>query len=320
MASKVSVHTHPLPALATIGWGVPSSGEGALYATVCSAAALEEFCSMLMLARFGAADALLGIVGSIHRDKYINDRHVRTCHRPSDQKSSGTCYAHAAAAVIHMALIRITSRMGGYPSIRKIRKRILKSFPETPDGQPTRRVLEKACEWYPPLQFCQVNEDGARQAILRRRPLLAGFHFSDKGWEAFDQHFTTSQTRNTALRIPQMAEYRSSPANGGHAVVLTKCDPHSLTFLNSWGDSWGNNGSFSIEDHTVLELDHKSMCFFDIYWLETDLKDVEKEAFDIKVNQMLKNKADTYPSLLQLGARCPCCRRTSPVADFTGSI
>lgn len=111
LASKVSIHSHPIPVLATIGWKIPSSGVGALYATVCSAAALDEFCFMLVSARFGTMDRLLGIIGNAHLDKYINDRHVRTRRRPSDQGHSLTCYAHAAAVVIHMALIRISGRI-----------------------------------------------------------------------------------------------------------------------------------------------------------------------------------------------------------------
>jgi hypothetical protein len=153
LTSKVSIHSHPIPVLATIGWKIPSSGVSALYATVCSAAALDEFCSMLASARFGTTDRLLGIIGSVHLDKYINDRHVRTRRRPSDQGHSPTCYAHAAAAVIHMALIRISGRIGGYPSMRKIRRRILASFKENPGVRCIETVLKDATQWYPPLQF-----------------------------------------------------------------------------------------------------------------------------------------------------------------------
>jgi hypothetical protein len=77
-----------------------------------------------------------------------------------------------------------------------------------------------------------------------------------------------------------MASHRSLPDDGGHAVVLFKCHPHSLTLLNSWGEEWGNKGSFSIEDHTVLELDDASeatsVCFYDVYLLEEDLTAIEQ--------------------------------------------
>ncbi|VUC21636.1 unnamed protein product [Clonostachys rosea] len=322
MASKVSIHTHPIPVLATIGWGIPSSGTGALYATVCSAAVLDEFCSILISARFGTADALLRIIGSIHLDKYIDDRHVRTRRRPSDQKYSPTCYAHAAAAVIHMALIRIVGRIGGYPSIRKIRRRILASFREQPGGHYIETVLEAAIEWYPPLQFRKVNEDDARQAVLHRRPVLATFFLSEDGWTVFGEHFDNAENRKRTLTSASMAEYRSAPASGGHAVVLTRCEPNSLTFLNSWGKEWGDEGSFGIEDHKVLELDAEGaqMSFYDVFWVEDDLSDAEKEAFDAKVNKRLREEAMNHPGLLELEARCPNCHQNSLIVDFKGSI
>jgi hypothetical protein len=78
-----------------------------------------------------------------------------------------------------------------------------------------------------------------------------------------------------------MASHRLLLDDGGHAVVLISCDPQLLTFLNLWGKKWGNKGSFSVEDHTVLELEGASeatsVCFYDVFFLEKDLSDVEFE-------------------------------------------
>jgi hypothetical protein len=76
MASKVDCATHPIPVLASMGWQVPSSGECRLYSTVSSAAMLEEFCSILLSARFGSADTLLDIVGRVRLDSYISHENV----------------------------------------------------------------------------------------------------------------------------------------------------------------------------------------------------------------------------------------------------
>jgi hypothetical protein len=62
MASTVSVDKHPIPVLTSMGWEIPSPGECALFTIVSSAALLDEFCSMLLSARFGSADVLLDIV------------------------------------------------------------------------------------------------------------------------------------------------------------------------------------------------------------------------------------------------------------------
>lgn len=90
MADRVAAATHPMPVLASIGWQIPSSGEGALYTTVHSASALDEFCSVLLSARFGSTDALPDVMGRVRLDTYIDDAHVHIRQNPSDQGDSGT--------------------------------------------------------------------------------------------------------------------------------------------------------------------------------------------------------------------------------------
>ncbi|KAK4236843.1 hypothetical protein C8A03DRAFT_35227 [Achaetomium macrosporum] len=328
MAARVAGVTHPIPVLTSVGWEVPSAGEVALHATVSSSAALDEFCSLLLSARFGSADALLDVIGRISHDSYINDEHILRCKDPSDQGQSATCYAHATAAVVHMALLRIVGREDGYPSIEEVRKRIEDEFPSKPGGRSTVEVLTAATTWYPPLRFRMVDEDGARQAVLRRRPVLTTFHLSKSGWDVFAEHFrersSPPEEPLPALRRAQMAAHRSLPSDGGHAVVLTTCNPDSLTFLNSWGNKWGNKGSFSVEDHTVLELDGTSgkypVNFYDVYWLESELTVTERQAYNAKVDEELRCRAAQYPSILELEARCPHCHDNAPLANFRGSI
>lgn len=327
LASKVSALEHPIPVLASIGWEVPSSGECVLYITVCSSDALEEFCSLLLSARFGSADALLDIIGKVDLDRYIHDEHVRTCNDPSDQKKSSTCYAHATAAVLHMALLRIHAREGGYPKIEEIRSKILQHFPPKPDGESVLKVLENAMGWYRPLRFRLVNETKARQAVLRRRLVIATFWMAKSGWDTFSTHFGDTATRDSILTRAHMASHRwsSDPdGSGGHAVVLSSCDPHSLTFLNSWGREWGNNGSFSIENPAVLELssvgEWARMCFFEVFWYEEDLTAGELRAYQEEVDKTLRARADKYPSLLELEVQCPRCKGNASIADYIGSI
>ena len=128
-----------------------------------------------------------------------------------------------------MALIRIIGREAGYQTIDEIPERIVKELPPRHGrGRVIKEVLEKAIPWYHPLCFRKTDEGGARQAVLRRRPLLTTFHLSHKGWKVFYGY-------NSMLKRVDMKECRSQRADGGHAVVLYKCDRDSLTFLNSWG-------------------------------------------------------------------------------------
>lgn len=117
-----------------------------------------------------------------------------------------------------------------------------------------------------------------------------------------------------------MKPYRSQESEGGHAVVLVGCSPSSLTFLNSWGGSWGDNGSFSIGKRMALELDGAAMEFYDVYWLETDLTTVERQACEDTVDERLRHRAKEHPSIFELEYRCPACQKNSPLAKFRGSI
>jgi hypothetical protein len=243
---------------------------------------------------------------------------------PSDQ-DSGTCYAHATAAVIHMALARIVGREGGYPTIKEIRTRILERFPPISEkGQPTGQVLAEATLWYRPLRFREVDEEGARQAVLRRRPVLTTFQLSDSGWDKFDAYFKTKDTAKSVLTRRHMASNRSGQGYDGHAVVLIRCAPRCLTFLNSWGHNWGDNGSFSVEDHTVLQRDSQAssspVYFYDVYWLESDLTETEQQAYSAKVDSALRARAGQNAGVLELEARCPRCHADPPIANFRGSI
>ncbi|KAH7489409.1 hypothetical protein FOMA001_g3692 [Fusarium oxysporum f. sp. matthiolae] len=321
MSKRIPGSTHPVPVLASVGWAIPSAGEIALFCTVCTVTALEEFCSMLLSARFGSADALLDIVGKIRFDDYINNEHLTIRSRPTNQGQRGICYAHAVASVIHMALLRIVSRDGGIPSFNEIRHKILSKYPEIKGGQPTIQVLADACHWYRPLRFQKVDEEGARQAVLRRRPVLARFGLSKDGWDEFCKQLDgNSAMHNAVLTEAQMAPHFDKKYDGGHAVVLVSCSPNSLTFLNSWGGSWGDNGTFSIENPAVLGHKDVSLSFYDVYWLERDLTDAEQQAFDSQVDEELRHRAEQYESIFELEYRCPRCRDTSPLAEFRGSV
>jgi hypothetical protein len=175
MASKVSGVTHPIPVLASAGWDVPVSGECALYAVVSCTTALNDFCSILASGHFGSTDNILDAIGRVAVDAYVNDQHIRIFNDPSDQNKSLTCYAHATAAAINMALARIVGRKEGYPTITDIREKILGAFPAANGVRDLDGMLKTVLQWYRPLQCRKVDETGARQAVLRRRPVLSSF-------------------------------------------------------------------------------------------------------------------------------------------------
>jgi hypothetical protein len=84
--------------------------------------------------------ALGAIIGGLTRDKgaAIEEDCAMDCsdalQLAHNQGESNTWYAHATAAVLHIALLRIVGRQEDCPSIEKIRIRILQNFPPRPGG------------------------------------------------------------------------------------------------------------------------------------------------------------------------------------------
>ena len=102
----------------------------------------------------------------------------------------------------------------------------------------------------------------------------------------------------------------------GHAVVLTGCDSDCLTFMNSWGHEFADGGFFRVEDQNVL---HQT-TFYDIYWIEADLTQSEKDVYERKGIERSRELLHTYHSLEELTHECPKCSRTSNIGEFYGHV
>ena len=103
---------------------------------------------------------------------------------------------------------------------------------------------------------------------------------------------------------------------GGHAVVLTRCDSNCLTFMNSWGTDFADEGFFRVEDSSVL----RDMLFYDVYWEMEDLTPKEKLAFEMEGTRRGKELLQTFPSLQDLPYKCPECKRISKVVEYYGNM
>ena len=103
---------------------------------------------------------------------------------------------------------------------------------------------------------------------------------------------------------------------GGHAVVLMRCSPIGLTFMNSWGKEFANGGFFNVQKEEVLH----NMKFYDVYWLESDLTPNEKRAYGREYSKKCREIAQKYPSILNLHFNCPKCHVMSLMKEFIGHI
>ena len=95
-------------------------------------------------------------------------------------------------------------------------------------------------------------------------------------------------------------------------MVLTRCDSNCLTFMNSWGTDFADEGFFRVENSSVL----RDMFFYDVYWEKKDLTLMERVFFKMEGTRRGRELLQTFPSLQDLPYQCPKCKRISKVVEY----
>ncbi|CAF0972664.1 unnamed protein product [Adineta steineri] len=284
------------------GWELPADGHSRIFIQANHPDVIKEF-SNLMNDISEHNDVLLNLVGRASLDMYINA--ANSSFNVTEQ-SGGTCYAHAVATVCHLAMRRIEGRENGVPDFDIILQQLIHAYGT--EGANTENVLNV---WAPRhrLHYKKVDELGARQAINRRRPVVATFQLDDQQWTAFSMFY---KNHPQGVLESQNLGARSGSKLSGHAVVLMKCDPTSLTFINSWGTGFADKGFFRVRNQAVLNLQ-----FYDVYWTLNDLTASEIQAFEMKSSEKVRNLIENLPpGIKNLPYECPNCHQYSVVHTY----
>ena len=169
MSSTMQNVVSPVTHLVDAGWELPSSGECRLFVQANSLDVVDELCEAVVARLTHPCNALVDVLQMVPYNEYINQ--TKDGFKAKKQKKDeGTCYAIAVAAVFRLAMQRIFGREGDYPQFTTIRNRLIREFGK--DGADTRSVIAKVAPEYR-LHFKEVDEDGARQALNHRRPVVA---------------------------------------------------------------------------------------------------------------------------------------------------
>ena len=260
-------------------------------------------------------DALSNMLASVDLDVYINQE-VKN-YKAKRKQEGETCYAEAAATVLHLSMTRIRGREGGCPDFYTLRDEIVEEFKNennSDDGVPTIRVLEKMCPRYR-LQCKGVGLEGAMQAVTSSRPVVATFRLTEEEWDSFENFY---ESNPKGILTKEEIDITARPPKTyviGHAVVLTSFDSKCLRLLNSGGEKWGDMGFFRVQNANVLGLK-----FIDVYWKEDDLKEEEIIYFKKHGSTVAKKLTELLPSLKRAEYKCPKCSKRSPVMEFTGTL
>ena len=189
-----------------------------------------------------------------------------------DAQNQGVAFA--CATVLHMAMKQIRGRDGGQPGFEKLKDEIISEFGRKPTS--IRVVLEKYCLKYR-LRYREATIQEAKKAISEKRPVIACFKLPSKKMLALKKYRGKCDGNSTGILTKKNLDIPTRPSDPvyGHAVVLTSYNSKSLTFMNSWGAKWADDGFFSVENTEVFER----MKFYDVYWNLDDLSEEEEESY-----------------------------------------
>ena len=314
LSSKVSTQSLPRTMFVKRDWTIDiTNNETRLFLQVNHPDHLREGCEVARNV-VCCQDALSDMLASVNMDFYINQK-VRD-YKAKRKQEGETCYAEAAATVLHLSMTRIRGREGGCPDFYTLRDEIVKEFdPENyPDGVPTIRALQKMCPKYR-LRCKQVNHKEAMQAVASSRPVVATFRLTEKEWDSFEDFYESYPKGILTKKEIDRTARRPKTPDFGHAVVLTSFDSECLRLLNSYGEDWGDMGFFRVQEADVLGLQ-----FIDVYWKEDDLKEEEIIYFKKHGSTLARQLMEKLPSLKRAEYTCPKCGKRSPVMEFTGTL
>ena len=316
LSSEVPTQHLPRAILVKRGWTIDvTNNETKLFVQVNHPDNLREACEMAKHV-VCSSDALSELLVSVHLDIYINGttRGIRA----KDQGDDLTCYAFASATVLHLAMERIHGRLEGYPSFEALKAEMISEHGKS--RADTGEVLEKICPKYR-LRCRKVCIKGAKDAIVNKRPVVARFRLTDDEWDVFENFFKPDKNPFGILAQDRL-DVRKRPKNpppptSGHAVVLTSYNSQCLTFMNSWGEEWGDQGFFRVQNAEVLG---NQLEFFDVYWELDDLSEVEKEKYQKYGSKLAKRLIGLLEGLEFAEYTCPECKQTSLVTEFEGTL
>ena len=308
LSSKLSTQSLPRTMFVKRDWTIDiTNNETHLFLQVNHPENLREACQVARNV-VCCQEALSDLLASVDLDLYINQE-LKGYEAKLKQKGA-TCYANAAATVLHLSMKRILGREGGCPDFYKLRQEFINSFGR--DGANTFLVLQKMCRKYR-LRCKKIDLKDAMEAITSSRPVVATFWLTKDEWERFGNFF--QRNPNGILTKEEINKAACRADTIGHAVVLTSFDSQCLRMLNSWGETWGDMGFFRVQNADVLGME-----FIDVFWDTEDLTEEEKTCYEKRGSEVARKLMNELPSLTRAEFKCPRCSEISPVMEFTGTL
>ncbi|XP_068738578.1 uncharacterized protein [Montipora capricornis] len=284
-----------------------SNNEIRLFFQVNHPDVIKDVCDMAKRAVL-SQDALSEVLSEVDLNLYIYDKNKKL--KPAEQDKE-TCYAHAAATVMHLAMKRrMKGRLGECPEFDKLKEKLITKYGK--EGEHTVKVLREVCPEYH-LKCRRVNAGKAIKAISEKRPVVATFGLTEDQWARFDQ-FYEENGKGILTKANLYSETDSKSEKVRHAVVLTSYDAESLRLMDSrYGVEFADGGFFRVQEASVLGLE-----FIDVFWDWDKLNEEEKEIYNKHGAEVASNLMKSLKGLQVAKYKCPLCHAESKVVDYSG--
>ena len=323
ISSKVNYNNIILKYFIKKKWKIPLNGVANLYYEINNSEELNEFINLIneSLDYNDSQEQINQIIGDLLLDKIINNNYIKQFKSEDQGKDTGWCWAYSISSVIYLSISRIYGRK--LEKFENILSYILKSEnakkTDKKHGRNTFEVALKVLNKYK-LKGKEVNSKEARIAIMEGRPCLARFELNEYEWENFENFFEKNPKGILSKNdLEPHNEFKNDDNNYGHAVVLITIEENSLLFLNTWGQNFGDNGYFRIDDENVLH----ELKFMDIFWEENDLTTKEEEYYNNnflnyirKTNTFLTESNLSIKDLENQKEKCYLCKKDSYFKNY----
>jgi hypothetical protein len=174
-----------------------------------------------------------------------------------------------------------------------------------------------------PLIVEAAHELAARQAVHDKLPYIPGFYLSLCQWDRFCTFFEDPGRKRGIMTLADLGppNFVAGQKLEGHAVVLIRASPESLTFLNSWGPECGDEGCFKIRNPADFGM-WKPADFG--MWFRTVAVDESRLTSDDRLfmeeeHAKLVNSPRARALLHGERIACPQCSQAAPAEQHQGS-
>ena len=251
----------------------------------------------------------------------------------------GTCWANSCAGAMSLTDKRILGKK--FDSFQTNRENIIRiASKKNKDSGSFENLKVKNFFESKRIHINNVNEDEAKIALQKGRFILCSFYLIDKQWKNFYGYYHQNPSGVLSQNIIDSGceeaiatRKEEEISDSGHAVLLIGANDNYLRFLNSWGNNWGEGGTFKIQNSDVLtSYYHRTRIeFYDVVYYEEELTKEEKNYYYNNIdyirelisrfdNLSVQNITNYINGLNENREICENCRREIQLNKFKVNI